>query len=186
MHIILASSSRYRKKLLEQVNILAQCQAPNIDESPINQEHPKTQALRLAIAKAHAIASEHPNNIVIGSDQVASLKGMRLEKPGNYARAFEQLQAQSGNTVLFYSAVCACKGQTLLSDVVTTEVEFRTLDAQEIKNYLLQDQPYDCAGSFKSEGLGISLFNRITSDDPSALIGLPLIKTLSFLRMLKR
>ena len=191
MPIILASSSSYRKKLLEQVNIFAECLAPNIDETPLNKEQPKALALRLAVAKAKAVALKYPNKItttsntiIIGSDQVASLNGRHLGKPGNFERAFEQLKAQSGNTILFYTAVCVCLESAVLSDVVTTQVEFRTLDEKEITEYLLQEQPYDCAGSFKSEGLGISLFNRITSDDPTALIGIPLIKTLALIREL--
>lgn len=184
MDIILASSSRYRKQLLAQVNINAQCIAPNIDEAAHAQEQPKAQALRLAIAKTHHSAQHAPHATIIGSDQVASLNGAALGKPGHYAKAFQQLQMQSGHTVLFHTAVCVRKGSTLLSDVITTEVEFRVLTTADIEAYLKQEQPFDCAGSFKSEGLGLSLFKRITSDDPSALIGLPLITTLSFLRTL--
>ncbi|WP_054113007.1 Maf family protein [Marinagarivorans algicola] len=184
MDIILASSSRYRKQLLAQVNINARCIAPDIDEAAHYQEQPKAQALRLAIAKTHHIAQHAPHVTIIGSDQVASLNGVPLGKPGGYEKAVQQLQLQSGQTVLFHTAVCVRKGPALLSDVVTTEVEFRPLTSADIEDYLKQEQPFDCAGSFKSEGLGLSLFKRVTSDDPSALIGLPLITTLNFLRTL--
>ena len=182
MHIVLASSSPYRKKLLAQIHIHATCIAPHVDETPHPQEAPQALALRLAIAKAQAVIQ--PKAIVIGSDQVASLNGQLLGKPGNMAKAYTQLQQQAGQEVVFYTALCLRHEQTLLTDVITTTVRFRPLSADEITQYLTLEAPFDCAGSFKCEGLGISLFESIKSDDRSALIGLPLIKTAQFLREL--
>lgn len=184
--IILASSSKYRRALLSKLNIQAQCIAPNIDESPLANETPKESALRLAKAKAQAIANRSDlaleNSIIIGSDQVAWTEGTRLGKPGSTEKAFEQLKRQSGRAVLFHTALCVQQGNKQYSDVITTEVIFRKLSNEEIMNYIQQDNPIDCAGSFKSEGAGCMLFERVTSDDPSALIGLPLIRTTEFLR----
>ena len=185
--IILASSSQYRKKLLESLNITARCIAPNIDETALADESPKTTALRLAKAKAAAIAIQLPNDektnsIIIGSDQVAWLDGAQLGKPGTREKAIAQLKQQSGKTVLFYTALCVQMNAQQYSDVITTEVAFRDLSEQEIAHYIEQDNPIDCAGSFKSEGAGCMLFTRVTSDDPSALIGLPLIRTTEYLR----
>jgi septum formation protein len=182
MHVVLASSSPYRKKLLAQIHIPAICSAPNIDETPYPNEAPEALAMRLAISKAQAITE--PNAIIIGSDQVASLNGQLLGKPGNKAGAYVQLQQQAGQEVIFYTALCLRYEQKLLTDVVTTTVRFRALSPEEITQYLTLESPFDCAGSFKCEGLGISLFESIKSDDPSALIGLPLIKTAQFLREL--
>lgn len=180
--VILASSSPYRQQLLAQVRIHARCVAPNIDESPKSGETSEALALRLARAKAAAIANQWPNAIVIGSDQVASLEGRHLGKPGNAACAVAQLLAQSGKRVTFYTAVCVQSGNTVHADVVPTHVNFRILSEAEITRYVQQEKPFDCAGSFKSEGLGISLFDSLCSEDPSALVGLPLIRTLAFLR----
>ncbi len=181
--IILASSSPYRKQLLERIHIQAQCIAPAIDERAHTHEAPDTLALRLAINKAKAIQTTI-NTVVIGSDQVASVKGEILGKPHTAANAALQLQKQSGQSVIFYTALCVRRDKIILSAVVTTEVIFRVLSQKEIKNYIDLEQPLDCAGSFKCEGLGITLFEKIISDDPSALIGLPLIKTAQFLREL--
>jgi septum formation protein len=195
--IILASSSPYRKQLLERLHIQALCIAPDIDEQAQTNEAPETLALRLAIHKASAVATTHNatstgtntdaktnNVIVIGSDQVASVNGEILGKPYTAANAALQLQKQSGQSVIFYTALCVHHNKTQLSAVITTEVVFRTLSQQEITTYIALEQPLDCAGSFKCEGLGITLFDKIISDDPSALIGLPLIKTAQFLRKL--
>ena len=139
---------------------------------------------RLAQAKAAALAQRHPESLVIGGDQVAVLDGKILGKPGNHARAVQQLTASSGCTVVFLTAVCVqqASGGRQFSHVDTTQVHFRKLTPQEIERYLLAERPYDCAGSFKSEGLGISLFDRIETQDPSALVGLPLIALCKFLR----
>ena len=183
--IILASSSPYRKQLLERLHIYAQCIAPNIDEQALANESPDALALRLATSKAGAIVTiTNPNTIIIASDQVASVNGEILGKPHTAAQAVLQLQKQSGKSVLFYTALCVRQRDTVLNAVVATEVVFRKLSLQEINTYIALEQPLDCAGSFKCEGLGITLFEKITSDDPSALIGLPLIKTAQFLREL--
>lgn len=183
--IILASSSKYRRALLSKLNIQASCIAPNINESPLANEAPEESALRLAKAKAQAVANRPDasfEEIIIGSDQVAWTDGALLGKPGSAEKAFEQLKRQSGRTVLFHTALSVQQGSKQYSDVITTEVTFRKLTNEEIINYIQQDNPIDCAGSFKSEGAGCMLFKRIASDDPSALIGLPLIRTAEFLR----
>ncbi len=197
MTIILGSSSRYRQALLARLNIKADAIAPNIDESPHTGETPELLALRLAIEKAESVRQkiaplghsqvrrdqEHHNPAtIISSDQVASIGTQLLGKPGNHQKACEQLQQQSGKCVVFYTALCVQQGDKRLTDVIATTVEFRLLTPDEITQYVTLEQPLDCAGSFKSEGLGITLFNRITSDDPSALVGLPLIRTTQFLR----
>lgn len=185
MELILASSSIYRQKLLTQINIHTECIPPNIDETPQANEQPHALALRLAMAKAATIAKRKPDAIVIGSDQVASIdSNTLLGKPGNTIKALEQLKQQSGKHVIFYTALCIRQGQTLLTDIIPTQVKFRNLSDSEIERYIDLENPIDCAGSFKSEGLGITLFESLTSDDPSALIGLPLIRTAQFLREL--
>ena len=186
-NLILASSSPYRKLLLQRLDIEFDCQSPNIDESPHPSEPPAALAKRLALEKAWTVAHHFPEAVVIGSDQVAELAGQVLSKPGTHQRALQQLQAQSGHTVLFHSGLALVQ---LLSDgttrqiqlVDTTQVCFRQLDDGQIKRYLEREQPYDCAGSFKAEGLGISLFDAVSSQDPSSLIGLPLIGLCSALR----
>lgn len=182
--LILGSTSRYRRELLERLRLPFEVYAPNVDESALPQEAPADLAQRLALAKANAIAQQHRNAIIIGSDQVADLNGMALGKPGTHERAVEQLQAMSGQTVIFHTAlavVCAESGFTAV-DTAVIRTRFRTLSAAEIESYLQAEQPYDCAGSAKSEGLGISLLAAIESDDPTALIGLPLIRTCEMLR----
>ncbi|MEJ6005806.1 Maf family nucleotide pyrophosphatase [Paucibacter sp. AS339] len=182
--LILGSTSRYRRELLERLRLPFEVCAPNVDETPLAQEAPAEVARRLALAKAQAIAKQHPQAIVIGSDQVADLNGTSLGKPGNHERAVLQLQAMSGQTVVFHTAlavVCAESG-FVAEDTAVIRTRFRTLSAAEIESYLLAEQPYDCAGSAKSEGLGISLLEAIESDDPTALIGLPLIRTCEMLR----
>ena len=182
--LILASTSRYRRELLQRLRLPFEVMSPDVDESPLPGETPRALASRLALAKAEAVAARHPDAIVIGSDQVADLAGQALGKPGDHARAVRQLQAMSGRSVIFHTAVsvvCAATGfeQT---DLAAVEVRFRPLTLDEIERYLRAEQPYDCAGSAKSEGLGIALLDAIHSDDPTALIGLPLIRTARLLR----
>jgi septum formation protein len=182
--LILGSTSRYRRELLTRLRIAFDVVAPEVDETPLAGEAPADLARRLALAKAQAVATHHPDAVVIGSDQVADLHGQPLGKPGDHARATTQLRAMRGQTVVFQTAlsvVHAAQGfaQTAL---VPVQVRFRNLDDAEIEAYLQAEQPYDCAGSAKSEGLGIVLLDAITSDDPTALIGLPLIQTSRMLR----
>ena len=182
--LVLGSSSRYRRELLERLHLPFTVAAPESDESPLPGEAPHALALRLALAKAHAVAALHPQAIVIGSDQVADLAGEPLGKPGNHERATAQLRAMRGQTVIFQTAVsvvCQATGFKQ-SDLAAVEVRFRALEDDEIERYLRAEQPYDCAGSAKSEGLGIALLDAILSDDPTALIGLPLIRTARLLR----
>ena len=182
--LVLGSSSRYRRELLERLHLPFTVAAPESDESPLPGEAPHALALRLALAKAHAVAALHPQAIVIGSDQVADLAGEPLGKPGNHERATAQLRRMSGRTVIFQTAVAVVCSDSGFSevDIAPVEVRFRPLDDATIERYLRAEQPYDCAGSAKSEGLGIALLDAIVSDDPTALIGLPLIKTSQLLR----
>ena len=182
--LVLGSSSRYRRELLERLRLPFTVAAPETDETPLPGEAPRALALRLALAKAQAVAALHPEAVVIGSDQVADLDGEPLGKPGNHARASAQLRRMGGHTVVFQTAVavvCAASGFSEV-DIAPVEVRFRPLDDATIERYLRAEQPYDCAGSAKSEGLGISLLDAIDSDDPTALIGLPLIRTCRMLR----
>ena len=177
--LILGSSSRYRKELLSRLNIPFEVAAPEVDETPRLNEAPRDLALRLALAKARAVASKYPEAVVIGSDQVADLEGQALGKPGNHANAVKQLQRMRGKIVIFQTAlsvICLATGfeQT---DLATVKVSFRDLTDAEIESYLKAEEPYDCAGSAKSEGLGIALLAAIDNDDPTALVGLPLIRT---------
>ncbi|MFN4328085.1 MAG: Maf family protein [Limnobacter sp.] len=186
MQLILASSSRYRREMLERLRLPFQCISPSIDETPLPGESPVQTCERLGLLKAKAVANLHPNAIVIGSDQVADVNGEAISKPGHHEAAVAQLTAMSGKSITFHSAVSVvhqASGKEV-SFCVPTVVEFRTLSAQEIERYLLAEQPYDCAGSAKSEGLGITLLNRIESCDPTALIGLPLIELSKALRKL--
>ncbi|MBU3631081.1 Maf family nucleotide pyrophosphatase [Polynucleobacter sp. AP-Melu-500A-A1] len=180
--LILASTSVYRRDLLKRLRIPFEVISPKVDETPLTGESTLDLAMRLANAKAKAVANEYPHAWVIGSDQVADLCGAAIGKPGNFERAFAQLQLMRGATVTFHTALCLMKGneQTTLS--VSTEVTFRKLSDAELESYLLAEEPYDCAGSAKSEGLGISLLESIKSDDPTALIGLPLIALTGLLR----
>ena len=182
--LILGSTSRYRKELLARLCIPFQVEAPEVDETPQAQEAPKDLALRLALAKARAVAKKYPDAVVIGSDQVADLEGEPLGKPGNHTNAVKQLKRMRGKTVIFQTAlsvVCVATGfeQT---DLAAVKVTFRDLTDAEIESYLKAEEPYDCAGSAKSEGLGIALLAAIDNDDPTALIGLPLIRTCNMLR----
>ena len=182
--LVLGSTSRYRRELLQRLGLPFTVAAPDVDETPLQGEATRALALRLALAKAHAVAAQHPDAVVIGSDQVADLHGQPLGKPGTHERASAQLQRMSGETVIFQTAVavvCAATGFEQV-DLAPVEVRFRTLTGDEIERYLHAEQPYDCAGSAKSEGLGISLLDAILSDDPTALVGLPLIRTCRMLR----
>lgn len=182
--LVLGSTSRYRRELLARLQLPFDVTAPDVDESPQPGEAPRNLALRLALEKAKAVARLHPDAVVIGSDQVADLAGHALGKPGNHERAVAQLELMSGHTVVFQTAVavvCAATGFEQV-DLAPVEVRFRALSEAEIERYLRAEQPYDCAGSAKSEGLGITLLDAIVSDDPTALIGLPLIRTSRMLR----
>ena len=182
--LVLASTSRYRRELLARLALPFETAAPDVDETPRAGEAPRELALRLALEKAQAVAARKPQAIVIGSDQVADLHGQPLGKPGTHERAAAQLARMSGQTVLFHTAVAVVQASRGFahSSLATVTVRFRTLDAATIERYLLAEQPYDCAGSAKSEGLGIALLQAIESDDPTALIGLPLIRTAQLLR----
>ncbi len=182
--LVLASTSRYRRELLARLALPFETAAPDVDETPRAGEAPRDLALRLALEKAQAVAARKPQAIVIGSDQVADLHGQPLGKPGTHERAAAQLARMSGQTVLFHTAVAVVQASRgfAQSSLATVTVRFRTLDAATIERYLLAEQPYDCAGSAKSEGLGIALLQAIESDDPTALIGLPLIRTAQLLR----
>ncbi|MEY4587969.1 MAG: Septum formation protein Maf [Pseudomonadota bacterium] len=180
--LILASSSPYRRELLARLKIPFEFISPNIDETPLPQESPQQLCERLSRAKAQAISQQHPSAIVIGSDQVASLNGAPLGKPGDAARACEQLQACSAERVDFYTGLCVQQGETQWFHLAHTQVVFRALSLAEIHAYLAAEQPFDCAGSFKAEGLGICLFEAINSQDPTDLIGLPLIALSRLLR----
>jgi len=182
--LVLGSTSRYRRELLERLRLSFDVAAPHVDETPEPGEAPRDLALRLALAKARAVAQQHPEAVVIGSDQVADLAGTPLGKPGEHERAVQQLRQMRGQTVVFQTAVavvCAATGFEQI-DLAPVEVKFRDLSDEEIERYLRAEQPYDCAGSAKSEGLGIALLDAIQSDDPTALIGLPLIRTCRMLR----
>ena len=177
--LILGSTSTYRRELLARLHIPFEVIAPDVDETPLPGEAPHALAERLALAKAKAVAARFPNAVVIGSDQVADLHGQSLGKPGNHDRAVTQLRLMRGQTVVFQTAVsvvCLESGFEE-SSLAAVRVTFRDLTDSEIENYLRIEQPYDCAGSAKSEGLGIALLASIDSDDPTALVGLPLIRT---------
>ena len=178
MKLLLASSSPYRRELLSRLHVPFDWQAPEVDEQPLQGEKPEQLALRLSSSKAHALAERYREHLIIGSDQVASCRGQSINKPGNYAKAFKQLQALSGQRVHFYTGLCVLDSRSGRSsaDTVTTEVVFRPLSNGDIERYLKCEQPYDCAGSFKAEGLGIALFDAISSVDNTAIIGLPLIR----------
>ena len=182
--LILASSSRYRRELLGRLGVAFDCVAPQVDETPAAGEAPRALALRLARAKANWVAQARPQALVIGSDQVLELDGQPQGKPGTHARAVAQLRQLSGRTVAFHTALAVCCRARSFerSDVAQVTVRFRELTSAEIERYLQAERPYDCAGSARSEGLGIALLDRMDSDDPTALIGLPLIRTAALLR----
>lgn len=182
--ITLASTSRYRRGLLERLGLDLEAAAPEADETRLPGEAPDALAARLARLKANSVLQTVTRGLVIGSDQVAALGDTVLGKPGDRDRAIAQLTAQSGQTVQFYTAVCVIEAESgeRLEHLDRTRVHFRALEAGEIERYVDAEQPFDCAGSFKSEGLGISLFESIENSDPSALVGLPLIATCRLLR----
>lgn len=182
MSLVLASTSRYRRELLQRLALPFDCARPDVDETALNGEAPLALAIRLAAAKAADVAARHPGAWVIGSDQVADLNGQPLGKPGTVDAACAQLAAMAGQTVRFHTAISLMRDGESLAAVDLTEVRFRALGQQEIARYVTAEQPLDCAGSFKCEGLGISLFEAIDNRDPTALIGLPLIALCGLLR----
>ena len=182
--VILGSTSPYRRELLARLRLRFDVVAPQVDETPLAGETPRDLACRLAMAKAQAVAREHPDAVVIGSDQVADHHGTPLGKPLVHEVAVAQLRRMSGQDIVFQTAVavvCRASGFSGL-ELAQVQVRFRTLADAEIEAYLLAETPYDCAGSAKSEGLGIALLDAIVSDDPTALVGLPLIRTCRLLR----
>ncbi len=181
--LVLGSSSPFRKALLEKLDLSFDCDSPDIDETPLKDESPKDMVERLAKLKAQAIAVRHPQSIIIASDQCATLDGKIIGKPGDHAGAVEQLTNASGRAVTFYTSLCVYNAGTNQFEecVEPFYVYFRELTTEQIENYLNKEQPYNCAGSFKSEGLGISLFERLEGNDPNTLIGLPLIKLIKML-----
>jgi septum formation protein len=182
--LILGSTSAYRRELLSRLRLPFEVEPPHVDETARAGERPAELARRLAAAKAAAVAQRHPAAVVIGSDQVADLDGESLGKPGNHANALAQLRRMSGRTVVFHTALTVMCQETAFAqhDLAPVRVRFRALEDAEIASYLHAEQPYDCAGSAKSEGLGIALLEAIDSDDPTALVGLPLIRTCRMLR----
>ncbi len=182
--LILGSTSRYRRELLERLRLPFEVHAPDVDETPRPGERPAALAQRLALAKAQAVAALFPDAVVIGSDQVADLDGEPIGKPGTHERATGQLRSMRGRSVVFQTAVAVVRASTGYagSALAAVTVRFRELTDAEIDHYLRAEQPYDCAGSAKVETLGIALVDAVESDDPTALIGLPLIRTATLLR----
>lgn len=182
--LILASTSPFRRELLERLGIPFEVANPETDEAPFQNETPEALALRLSEAKARAVANAHPDALIIGSDQVATVDGQIFGKPGNHERAVAQLKQLSGKTVNFFTGLCLFNARTGFADVrgVPMLVTFRSLSNNEIENYLRREPAYNCAGSAKSEGLGIALLESMRGDDPNALVGLPLIALCDMLR----
>lgn len=182
--IILASSSIYRRELLSRLQIPFECISPEVDETPLKDESPADTALRLAQVKARKVAYSNSSALIIGCDQVATLDGKQLGKPHTHENATKQLCMMRGREVTFHSALCVfnAKTQHMQAEVVPYVVQFRALSDTQIQNYLIKEQPYQCAGSAKSEGLGIAIIEKMTGDDPNALIGLPLIKLIDMLK----
>ncbi|HQN65607.1 MAG TPA: Maf family nucleotide pyrophosphatase [Methylophilus sp.] len=182
--LILASSSTYRRELLQKLQIPFNCVSPHVDETPLEGEKPHETALRLCKEKAQKVGQEYPHALIIGCDQVATLDGEQLGKPLNHKNATRQLQMMRGREVKFYSALCLYNAATgsLQAENVPYLVKFRQLTDDQIENYLTKEQPYHCAGSAKSEGLGVALIERMLGEDPNALIGLPLIKLITMLQ----
>ncbi len=184
MHnLVLASSSQYRYDILKKLRLDFVSYSCPVDETPMPDESAENLAIRLSIAKARAVASVFTNHLIIGSDQVAACGDRLIGKPGSCEKAFEQLKTQSGRQVRFYTGICVYDSATgnYLTDIDCCDVYFRELSDSQIRRYLEIDQPFNCAGSFKSEGYGITLFNKIQGEDPNALIGLPLIKLIELL-----
>ncbi|MDA8327347.1 MAG: Maf family nucleotide pyrophosphatase [Betaproteobacteria bacterium] len=177
MLLVLASTSPYRRQLLERLRVPFEVISPEVDETALPNETPHDAALRLSALKARAVARQFPNALIIGSDQIASLNGQHLGKPGNHVAATAQLHLMRGQEMIFHTGLSLYNSQIkrLQSQVILTRVRIRNLTDQQIENYLLRDQPYDCAGSARSEGLGIAIMDNLSGDDPTALIGLPLI-----------
>jgi septum formation protein len=184
MKIVLASTSAYRRELLQRFGLPFETARPDIDESPLPDESPAATAERLAEQKARAVAAAHPDALIIGSDQVAHMGETRFGKPGTIERAVAQLQTMSGRTVIFHTALALLNTRSgrIQVDAVPTQVRFRTLSDEEIVRYVNKELPLDCAGSAKSEGLGITLLDALSGDDPNALVGLPLIALARMLR----
>jgi len=182
--LILASSSIYRRELLSRLQLPFTCIAPEVDESALTHELPSQTALRLAQLKARKVGLSHAQSLIIGCDQVATLDNIQLGKPGNHENATLQLRLMRGREVVFHSALCLYNPTTdhMQAEVVPYTVKFRELSDAQIENYLQKEQPYNCAGSAKSEGLGIAIIERMVGDDPNALIGLPLIKLVNMLQ----
>lgn len=182
--LILASSSPYRRELLQKLRIPFTCVKPEVDETPLMGEAPEHTALRLAQLKARQVALDYPNALIIGCDQVATFDGIQVGKPMTHFNAVKQLQTMRGKTVMFHSALCLLNATTgeMQAENVPYAVTFRSLTDAQIEHYLHLEQPYDCAGSAKSEGLGIAVIEKMTGDDPNALVGLPLIKLVSMLQ----
>ena len=175
--LILASSSRYRRELLDRLGVDYRTMSPDVDETALEGEVPVELARRLARAKAQAVAAANPGAVVIGSDQVCDLQGCALGKPGTFERAFEQLSRMQGKKVVFHTAVCVVHADGTLEETVSdTIITMRALSAEAIEDYLRREEPYDCAGSAKIERLGIALMESVSSDDPTSLIGLPLMR----------
>jgi septum formation protein len=182
--IILASSSIYRRELLSRLQIPFEYISPEVDETPLKDELPAETALRLAQVKARKVAINYPNALIIGCDQVATLDGTQLGKPYTHENATKQLRMMRGREVTFHSALCVFNAKThnMQAEVVPYVVQFRALSDAQIQSYLIKEQPYQCAGSAKSEGLGIAIIEKMTGDDPNALVGLPLIKLIDMLQ----
>lgn len=182
-NIVLASTSIFRKQLLEKLNIEFETASPDTDESTDGNESPSQLVKRLSMQKAQAVSTAFPNSLIIGSDQVACVDDKILGKPGNFENAMAQLQNASGKAVVFYTGLTLLNSASGSSQTVCEpfSVHFRKLNDDQITRYLEHEKPYNCAGSFKSEGLGISLFDRLEGDDPNALIGLPLIRLIAML-----
>ena len=183
MQLVLASTSPFRKSILQKLGVPFDCHAPEVDETPLTGESPSRLVERLSIAKAQAVAAHLKQGLVIGSDQVAVIDNEILGKPGTHENAVAQLLRASGKTVTFLTglALVNAASGSIQAEVVPFKVVFRQLTREQIENYLNVEQPYNCAGSFKSEGLGIALFERLEGDDPNTLIGLPLIRLIQML-----
>ena len=184
MKLVLASTSAYRRELLQRFGLPFEVARPDVDESPLPDETPQATAERLAVEKARAVAGQFEDALIIGSDQVAHMGDTRFGKPGTVERAIAQLQAMSGRTVIFHTALAVLNTRSghVQLDAVPTQVRFRTLGDDEIVRYVNKERPLDCAGSAKSEGLGITLLDALAGDDPNALVGLPLIALARMLR----
>ncbi len=181
--VVLGSTSPFRKELLGRLGIPFTTASPDVDETALDGESPQDLVTRLSLAKAQAVAADHPESLIIGSDQVACNDGKILGKPGNRENALQQLSEASGKRISFYTGLCLLNTESGRSQVICEpfHVHFRALDKSQIERYLDAEQPYNCAGSFKSEGLGIALFERMEGDDPNSLIGLPLIRLVAML-----